>query len=514
MLTQPRTRPPAFGKSGPWLILLLLVVTTVLAISYSATTQEATTTQEAGTAQEAATGQPQPIPAAQPLLNTLPSGAPIQRLDTAGAPVDAHDGQVSQFDGRYYWYGTSYGCGFQWNNGDFCGFNVYQSDDLLTWEPGRLAFDPTVGDWDQACTLGCFRPHVARIDGQYVMWINVSRAETDAVDGMVPGAFRVLTAPTPAGPFTYQPGHGMTDVPWGGDANLLVTDAGAYLVATDISGKKATDSSHEIVIQKLTAGGLDAEGPITRLPGVGFVEAPTLWQHDGLSYLAIGDPACPYCQGSGVTVFQTSSSDLLTGWSEGYRISEDSCGGQLTEVSVIDIQGIPTTLLQSDRWVGLPDQSPTMNQALSSQAWVPLTYTSDRRVAALDCAATTSVATVTPAIPQIGTSGAGAKPLSLGPGEEIVVPVDSGGSADIRIWAARALSGSGKVSLALLVDDQVVSTTLATLDTLPWALSPLTLNSTDVAGVSSLRIRRDDTGDGLLILGTDAADPTAPAVVR
>ncbi len=298
-----------------------------------------------------------------------------------------------------------------------------------------------------------------------------------------------------------------------GDANLLVTDAGAYLVATDVSGKKATERSHEMVIQKLTASGLDAEGPLTRLPGVGFVEAPTLWQHDGRSYLAIGDPACPYCQGSGVTVFQTPSSDLLTGWSEGYRISDDSCGGQLTQVTVLDIEGTPTTLLQTDRWVALPDQSPTLNQGLSSQAWVPLAYTPEGRVAPLDCAATTSVTTAAPTVPQIGTSGAGTVPLYLAPGQEIAAPVNPGGAADIRIWAARALEGSGTVTIELLAEGRVLSTTTVTLDTLPWALSPLTLNSTALTGVSSLRIRRDDTGAGLLILGTQPMDPTTPAIV-
>src|SRR5262245_3583848 len=65
------------------------------------------------------------------LVNFAPDGRQQTRFDTAGDAVDAHDGQIAQFGGAYYLYGTSYDCGYQWRfNRDFCGFKVYSSPDL------------------------------------------------------------------------------------------------------------------------------------------------------------------------------------------------------------------------------------------------------------------------------------------------------------------------------------------------------------------------------------------------
>jgi hypothetical protein len=52
-----------------------------------------------------------------------------------GDAIDAHDGEITYFNGTYYLYGTSYGCGFEWGHKDapFCGFKVYTSKDLENW---------------------------------------------------------------------------------------------------------------------------------------------------------------------------------------------------------------------------------------------------------------------------------------------------------------------------------------------------------------------------------------------
>jgi hypothetical protein len=41
-----------------------------------------------------------------------PYGAPAVVVDTDGDAVDAHDGRLRYFGGRYYWYGTAYRCGY------------------------------------------------------------------------------------------------------------------------------------------------------------------------------------------------------------------------------------------------------------------------------------------------------------------------------------------------------------------------------------------------------------------
>jgi hypothetical protein len=41
-----------------------------------------------------------------------PYGAPAVLVDRDGNSVDAHDGRLRYFAGRYYWYGTAYRCGY------------------------------------------------------------------------------------------------------------------------------------------------------------------------------------------------------------------------------------------------------------------------------------------------------------------------------------------------------------------------------------------------------------------
>lgn len=51
------------------------------------------------------------------------NGRQITRFSTTGDAIDAHDGEIAQFNGIYYLYGTSYDRGFQWGNKEvpFCG---------------------------------------------------------------------------------------------------------------------------------------------------------------------------------------------------------------------------------------------------------------------------------------------------------------------------------------------------------------------------------------------------------
>jgi len=57
----------------------------------------------------------------------------VTRFSTVGEAIDAHDGEIAFFEGVYYLYGTSYGCGFQWGKKEapFCGFKTYTSTDMV-----------------------------------------------------------------------------------------------------------------------------------------------------------------------------------------------------------------------------------------------------------------------------------------------------------------------------------------------------------------------------------------------
>lgn len=383
------------------------------------------------------------------------STAPQVRFDSAHAQVDAHDGQLSEFDGVYYWYGTSYGCGFQWTSGTFCGFDVYTSTDLVTWSTPTVLFDPRGADWQAACAYGCFRPHVVLVQGRYVMWVNVANA---------PGkSYRVLTSSSPSGPFTYDAEQGRVAVRNAGDESLFVDDNGAaYIVMTDIDGKVSTNKSHEIVIQALSKDGLNATGPAHRLPGVGFVEAPALWKKGDTYHLAISDPACPYCTGVGITVFD-SSSDPLDGWGKGYPVIIGSCGGQVTAVSTLTVDGKPRAVYQTDRWVRIGSDAITMNQALATQAWRPFDY-DGHSVRPVTCDSST-----TPdqrGLPtSFGLVAANSRTISSGD--------VTGRGQTATVWLARQRGAQGPVTVTVTATGgaEVRTTSLEAAD-LGWSLSP------------------------------------------
>jgi hypothetical protein len=88
------------------------------------------------------------------VTNSDASGAQVSRFDVDGQALDAHDGSLLQVGSVFYLYGTSYACGYRYQqNSSFCGFKVYSSPDLVHWTDRGYIVAPG------ACQF-CFRPHV------------------------------------------------------------------------------------------------------------------------------------------------------------------------------------------------------------------------------------------------------------------------------------------------------------------------------------------------------------------
>ncbi|WP_255563241.1 family 43 glycosylhydrolase [Mucilaginibacter sp. 21P] len=300
------------------------------------------------------------------------------RYSTAGDAVDAHDGEIAQFNGVYYLYGTSYDCGFEWGNkgAPFCGFKVYSSKDLNNWTDRGYLFDAKTKIWQTRCdgkTYGCFRPHVIynKLTKLYVLWINV-------YDNVV--GYRVFTSRSPVGPFTEvaepilavngdMPAAGLNN----GDHDTFVDDDGiAYLAYTDWRTKGT------IVIEKLSADYLTGTGEHVKAVTSGETEAPGLFKRNGRYYVTYSDPNCGYCSGTG-TSYKTAMSPLGP-WSEGKRISDNSCGGQPSFVSTIKINSQAVYLYGSDLW-----NNAAKNEALANYYWAPLTFAADGSINPLKC---------------------------------------------------------------------------------------------------------------------------------
>jgi len=303
------------------------------------------------------------------------------RFDVAGQAVDAHDGEIAFFDGVYYLYGTSYDCGFEWGNkgAPFCGFKAYASTDLVHWADKGALFDATTPVWQSRCngaTYGCFRPHVIynKKTKLYVLWINV-------YDNSV--GFRVFTSPKPAGPFTEVANPTLavnTDSPIAGlnngDHDTFVDENGTgYLAYTDWR------TNGTIVIEKLTEDYLSGTGEHVKAVTSGSTEAPSLFKRNGTYYVTYSDPNCGYCSGTG-TSYKTATTPLGP-WSAAKKITDNSCGGQPSFVSVIRLTDGDMFLYGSDLW-----NNAAKNEALANFYWAPLTFAADGSIEPISCAAT------------------------------------------------------------------------------------------------------------------------------
>lgn len=280
------------------------------------------------------------------IKNFTKDGKQITRFDNLGNAIDAHDGEIALFNGTYYLYGTSYDCGFEWNNktAPFCGFKSYSSKDMVNWKDKGFLFDAQNPLWQSRCdgkTYGCFRPHVIynSKNKTYVLWINVY----DNVCG-----YRVFTGKTPIGPFievaepkiavnSNMPAAGLNN----GDHDLFIDDDGTgYLAFTDWRTKGT------IVVEQLTDDYLSGTGKVATSITPGKTEAPALFKRKGIYYITYSDPNCGYCAGTG-TSYRTAKSPLGP-WSEGKRISDNSCGGQPSFVSTMKVNK-ETIFLYGDR---------------------------------------------------------------------------------------------------------------------------------------------------------------------
>ncbi|MHC4647837.1 MAG: family 43 glycosylhydrolase [Planctomycetota bacterium] len=155
-------------------------------------------------------------------------------LDTDGNPIMAHDGGISSFANKFYWYGTSYagnprglyGTKFADRNN---GFNLYTSADLVNWKYEGVVLQVPKSGWGAIGTS--HRAHVIYNNKtkKYVMWYFHF---TDKY----PDAFAtVAVADKPTGPFTIL-GQRKTAAPDGyaQDLNVFKDDNGkAYLVYDD-----------------------------------------------------------------------------------------------------------------------------------------------------------------------------------------------------------------------------------------------------------------------------------------
>ncbi|ETW76575.1 hypothetical protein HETIRDRAFT_328861, partial [Heterobasidion irregulare TC 32-1] len=219
---------------------------------------------------------------------------------TLVSSLDAHDGHIQYFDGKYVLYGTSYDCGFRWMNpvptseNSFCGIKVYTSPDLVSWSYEGYAYDK------EKYPNPAFRPKVEYRNAY---------------------------------------GHTLGSV---GDFAVQQDENSTVWIAY------SSNFFGNATLEKMTDDWLNGSGIASAIP-VTFVEAHGMTVVDNEWYWTFGS-LCGYCNSTD-TSFVTASSPFGP-WSERQYISEDSCGGQssfLTQVP--NPSGGYQVIYGSDLWL-------------------------------------------------------------------------------------------------------------------------------------------------------------------
>lgn len=290
----------------------------------------------------------------------------VPRRDKKGEIVDAHDGCLHFFNGRYYLYGTAYGksAGYGFNN----RFRVYSSADLEHWVfEGELLKAPPDGVY--------YRPYVAYNPktGKYVLWYNWCPKLWE-------GKVGVAVSDTPVGPFTIvnPSAHvaGARGRP--GDGSLFVDNDGAgYFIYTSI------DENHAIRIDRLTADFFDSTGETSEVLGVGS-EAPSLFRYRD-RYYVLFDRTCCFCAaGSGVRVLMGTRP--LGPFTELKNINRGADGNPIVAAQQTFVAQLPTPqgtafMWMADRWGSRSDGI----KGHDLQFWsAPLRFAADGSIAPIE----------------------------------------------------------------------------------------------------------------------------------
>jgi hypothetical protein len=254
----------------PWLALILLVV------GLPACHREKTSS----TIAQAKTS-PTILPPITPvkIFNDQP------RRDEQGDIIDAHDGCLQFFNGRFYLYGTAYGTNDGYGTAN--RYRVYSSPDLSQWKfEANLLTNQPVGVY--------YRPYVVfnTDTSKYVLWYNWYSKGWAGQEG-------VAVSDSPVGPFTIVTTNVFRRSPQikPGDGSLFIDDDGqGYYIFTTVS-----DNYCARVI-RLTPDYLDITRQQSEVLACG-VESPLLFRRKNI-YNALCGSLCAFCpQGSKIQTY-------------------------------------------------------------------------------------------------------------------------------------------------------------------------------------------------------------------
>ena len=275
--------------------------------------------------------------------------------DTQGRAIAAHDGGISRFAGKFYWYGTSYANNPKGRYGKkdspWDCFNVYSSDDLVNWHYEGAALSRPQWGWGSIYTM--HRAHVLYNEKthKYVMWFFLyfdypASFLMVAVSDSPVGPFEILGPSKTGGPFAM-----------GQDMNLFKDDDGKAYVIYD-------DGTRDLRVDLLTDDYLESTGKsIVAVEKV--QEAPAMAKYKG-KYIVAGSGVRGWSATE--THYAVASSPLGPYGPKKQMSEQKTWGAQITDF--VHVPESDTLMAMCDRWWN-PDKT-DLNK--STYLWLPVTF--------------------------------------------------------------------------------------------------------------------------------------------
>jgi hypothetical protein len=264
------------------------------------------------------------------------------RRDVAGQIIDAHDGCLQFFEGKFYLYGTAYGTndGYGTEN----RYRVYSSPDLGQWTlKGDLLTNQPMGVYYRPYVV--FNPNTKK----YVLWYNWYPKGWAGQEG-------IATSERPTGPFSIVTTNVFPDnEKWHpGDGSLFVDEDGkGYYIFTTIN------DDYGVRVARLTYDYLGFTDEVSKVLAHG-AESPLLFRR-GDVYYALCGPLCAFCpEGNRIQSFKAPSP--MGPYAPGPFINKQATNdlplipGQETWVARIPTPGEAAYIWMADLWGATPDK--------------------------------------------------------------------------------------------------------------------------------------------------------------
>jgi len=302
--------------------------------------------------------------------------------DAAGNPIYAQGGNITLFNGTYYWYGVQYGGSSEYyasgvanSDTSFVSINVYTSTDLAHWTGHSAVVTTSTSGFSGTSWVGRVGSVLYNSNSKlYVMWVEYY--------GSGGNGMACLTSTSPLGPFTlHNVQTSITNVYYNteGDSTMFIDvdhDSTPYFVFSDPHGRQhayvSRLSSDYYTIEPAT---LIAEWPQGQ-------EADNMFERNGLYYLIMSNLA-GWSYSSAYAVWSSSPTTPADYTADAAFQGTTADYTHHSQVSFgLEIKGSSSTgyIMAGDRWSDFDSSYRSAGYGEGYNEWCPVSFNGNQPI--------------------------------------------------------------------------------------------------------------------------------------